>query len=157
MRTTALLVLLAGTAGCVGTVVEGPDLAALDAELTVRSDDGQCPVDEATAEETGLLSASAEAIGRIEGLEQRLFEPGEIEAILEDSHYVHVAFPGNATISLPAYEGYEEATFSDLYLVWDTSADAGPILSGGGSWWTPYPMDEIAERARTAAGIACGS
>lgn len=152
-----LVVLLLAVSGCVGNVYEGPDLVALEAELTVHFEEGRCPVDMPVAEDTGLAAASSQAIARIHGVHQRAFMPGQIDAILNESRYVHVAFPSNATIELPAYDAVEERSFANLYLVWETSADVDDVLSDGGEYGSTYPMEELADHARAAAQASCGS
>lgn len=157
MRGSLLLALLLTLPGCVGNVYAGPDLRALGAELTVHFEEGRCPVDLATAERTGLTDAAAEAIARIPGVQQRAFMPGQIEAILNESRYLHVAFPGNATIEMPADDAVDERRFSNLYLIWETSARTDDVLSDTGQYGTTYPMAELAERAREASREACGA
>lgn len=142
--------------GCLGNVYAGPDLGALDAELTVHLEEGRCPVDLATAERAGLTDAASAAIARIHGVHQRAFLPGQIDAILNGSRYLHVAFPGDATIELPAYDAVDERRFSNLYLIWQTSAGVDNVLGDGGEYGSTYPMDELAEAAGEAAGRACG-
>lgn len=138
-----------------GSVYEGPDLAALGAELTVHTEGAACLVPFDVSEQTGLSAAAAEAIARIPGVQQRIFGPGQLEAALNESRYVHVAFPGNVTIEMPADDTAEERTFSDLYLVWETNGTVDDVLSNEGQYGTTYPMEELAERARAATEAAC--
>jgi hypothetical protein len=143
-------------AGCIGTAVEGPNLAALDAELTVHGERGPCPIPGPLAQDSGLAEAASDAIAEIHGVHQRAFANGQIPAILNESRYVHVAFPANATLELPSYEAVDERRFANLYLLWEDPAGIDDVLSDGGMYGSTYEMSRLADAARRAADQACG-
>lgn len=151
----AVALLTVALTGCVGEPSQGPDLADLGAELTVHTEAGPCRIPTSIAQETGLLVVASDAIAGIQGVHKRAFLDGQIQEILDESRYVHVAFPQNTTVELPSYPEVEARSFSDLYLIWNTTAGVDNVLSSGGEYGTTYPMELVEDRAREAIRAAC--